>query len=84
MKGLPATLLLLVAFSFGSCTSEYEERLDEAKKLHHKLSLIEESNFISPDDELVNEMNAIEKRIEFLAKVSGNEESFLQEIYGNN
>lgn len=67
--------------SLSSCTSEYEERLEEAKELRERLSLIEESNFVAPNEELTQEIADLEDQIFFLAKVSGNEELFLDELY---
>ena len=79
MKLLGAVLLLFACF-LGSCTSEYEERLEEAKILRERFILVEESNFLSPNHELIKEMRKIESEINFLAKVSGNEERFLKEV----
>ena len=79
MKLINIALLLLIV-SFSSCTSEYEERLEEAKELKARLSMIEESNFVSPNDELMREMEKLESEIGLLAKVSGNEELFLAEL----
>lgn len=70
----------LLTLSLSSCTSEYEERLEEAKALKLQLSLIEESNFISPKRELMKEINELEAEIKYLARVSGNEDLFLSEL----
>ena len=77
---LLGTALLLFTCLLGSCTSEYEERLEEAKILRERFLLVEESNFLSPNPELKNEMQKIESEINFLAKLSGNEEMFLIDI----
>ena len=82
MRLIGATLLLLT-FVLGSCTSEYEERLAEAKLLKERFLLVEESNFVSPNHELVNEMQKLESEIQFLAKVSGNEEMFIIDLNKN-
>lgn len=79
VKLMNIILLSLIVF-LGSCTSEYEERLDEARDLKARLSLIEESNFISPNEDLMTEILEIEAEIFLLAKVSGNEELFLAEL----
>ncbi len=79
MKLLGAVLLLFACF-LGSCTSEYEERLEEAKILRERFLLVEETNFLSPNHELINEMQKIESKINFLAKISGNEEMFMMEV----
>lgn len=81
MKLIQLTLLLLL-FGLGSCTSEYQERLEEAKKLKDRIAMIEESNFISPNEKMREEITSIEEEIHFLAKISGNEELFLSEIFG--
>ncbi len=76
-------LLLFLAvgglFAITSCSSEYSERLDKAKVLKQELSKAME------DQERVglnfnNEIAEIIKEIDFHAKVSGNEELFLQEL----
>jgi len=77
---LLGTALLLFTCLLGSCTSEYEERLEEARVLRERFLLVEESNFLSPNTELVNEMEKIESEIQLLAKISGNEELFLIDI----
>ncbi|NRA10706.1 MAG: hypothetical protein HRT57_01975 [Crocinitomicaceae bacterium] len=79
MRLLATTLILFICL-LGSCTSEYEERMAEAKILQDRFLLVEETNVLSPSGELVNEMAKLELEIEFLAKVSGNEEMFLREI----
>jgi hypothetical protein len=82
MRLIGATLLLFTCL-LGSCTSEYEERLAEAKILKERFLLVEESNFISPNLELMNEMQKIDSEIHFLAKVSGNAEMFLIDLNKN-
>ena len=79
MRLLSVSLLLLV-ISFSSCTSEYEERLEEAKILQARMILVEESLFSSPSKSLVQEIQKLESEIHFLAKVSGNKEMFLSEL----
>jgi hypothetical protein len=80
MRLLGTALLLFTCSLATSCTSEYQERLEEAKVLRERFLIVEESNFSTPSGELTAEMKQIESEIEFLAKVSGNEESFLLEI----
>ncbi len=77
-----SVLLLFFGLNMTSCTSEYQERLEEAKELKEQMTLIEESNFSSPDQHLVSEIREIEQQIFFLAKLSGNEDTFLMEIFG--
>ncbi|MBL4862162.1 MAG: hypothetical protein JKY09_03980 [Crocinitomicaceae bacterium] len=82
MKITYLTLTLLVAL-LGSCTSEYEERMVEAKILKAKLSLVKETNFTAPNHRLSIEIKKILDEINFLAKLSGNKEVFLQEVFEN-
>lgn len=79
MKLMLITFVILLT-TLSSCTSEYEERLEEARALKLELSMIEESNFISPKLELMLEISELEAEIQYLAKVSGNEELFLAEL----
>lgn len=80
MRLFGAVLLLFSCLLAASCTSEYEERLEEAKVLRERFLIVEESNFLTPSGELTVEMEQIESEIQFLAKISGNEELFLHEI----
>ena len=77
---LIGTALLLFTLILGSCTSEYEERLDDAKVLRQRFLVVEETHFLSPNVELVKEMDKIQSEIQFLAKTSGNEDLFMEEI----
>lgn len=84
MKRLTALLLLIVSIVLlNSCQSEYQERLEEAKLLHERLLLIEETNFVAPNEDLITEMKDLREEIHFLAKVSGNEELFLDQVFEN-
>lgn len=69
--------------ALGSCTSEYEERLQEARELQERYLIVEESNMMSPREELADEMRDIQNQIEYLARVSGNEYMFFKELNGN-
>lgn len=76
-------LLLFLAvgglLTITSCTSEYSERLDKAKELKQELSkAMEDKKRIGLD--FNDEIAEIIKEIDFHAKVSGNEELFLQEL----
>jgi len=79
MRLINVSLLLLV-ISFSSCTSEYEERLEEAKVLQARMILVEKSLFSSPSENLVLEIKKIESEIHCLAKISGNKDLFLSEL----
>ncbi len=78
------TLLLLLFVGIGtSCTSEYEERLEEGRSLVNKLEIVEGSNDYVTNGDLSEEIELIKKEILLLAKVSGYEELFMNELYGN-
>ena len=72
---------LLVLLSLPSCESEYEQRLEEARKLKDRITLVEANSEIYEQYDLFNEKQLIEEEIRFLAKVSGNEKLFMKEIY---
>ena len=72
---------LLATLSLSSCKSEYEERLEQARELKVRMSLVEENISIYKKYNLFNEKELLEDEIQFLAKVSGNEKLFLKEIY---
>ena len=72
---------LLVILSLSSCKSEYEERLEEARELKERMSLVEANIAIYKKYGISNEKELLEDEIQFLAKVSGNEKLFLEEIY---
>lgn len=73
-------LALFMSVTLASCKSEYEERLQEARELQEHYLLVEESNMMSPREELIEEMHDIEREIEYLARVSGNEYLFYKEL----
>lgn len=70
--------MLVVIFT--SCTSEYDECLEEAKELRQRYLMVEETNMVSPNEELLKELQKIESEIDYLAKVSGNEQLFFREL----
>ena len=82
MRLLSVSLLLLF-ISFSSCTSEYEERLEEAKIIQSRKILVENSLFNSPSNSLILEIEKLDSEIFFLAKVSGNKKQFLAELKEN-
>lgn len=73
--------LPLIALLLYSCKSEYHERLDQAKELKEKMSLVQASNDIIPRERLIYQINRMKEEIHFLAKISGNEELFLKEVF---
>ncbi len=81
MKLLTVLLLLTIGGLMTSCTSEYEECLVQGLALRNQLALVEQSYSVVSNEELVNEMESIKNEINFLAKVSGNEELFLKQVF---
>ncbi|MBL1279760.1 MAG: hypothetical protein COA33_005785 [Fluviicola sp.] len=77
------TLLLLILLGASSCTSEYEERLQQGKSLKDRLEQVESSSNYLSDNQLEIEISQIKNEINLLAKVSGNEDLFLKEIFSN-
>lgn len=77
---LTALLLLMSAAFYMSCTSEYDERLEEAKELRQRYLIVEETNMMEPNEELLMELEKIESEIYYLAKVSGNEVLFFKDL----
>lgn len=73
-------LIALLTLGLQSCRSEYEERLEEAREIRDRLTLVENRYYMAPSIELREEIQSLEKEIQTLAKVSGDEEQFLAEI----
>jgi hypothetical protein len=80
MKLISVSLLLLVLL-LASCKSEYEERLEQARGLKEKMTMVQASNSLLPRERLIDEIEILEEEIIFLAKVSGNEDLFLLEVF---
>jgi len=57
--------------------------LEEAKALRIKLELVQGTEFYLSNDQLENELVEIKNEIYLLAKVSGNEQLFLKEVFKN-
>lgn len=74
---------LLVLLSLSSCKSEYEQRLEQARKLKDRVSLVEANISLNKRSNLSNEIELLHEEIQFLAKVSGNEKLFLKEVYND-
>ena len=81
MKQLAVLLLLAVGGMSASCTSEYEERLSEGRFLTDRLAVVERSHNLMMNSRLSSEIEEIRNEIRLLAKVSGNEELFLLEVF---
>ena len=78
-------ILTLIGFclSMSSCTSEYEECLQEGKSLKARLTGLKSNEFMYSEEASSLEYKEIVNEINLLAKLSGNEELFLKEIYSN-
>ncbi|MCJ8289820.1 MAG: hypothetical protein HRT58_09170 [Crocinitomicaceae bacterium] len=74
---------LLVILSLTSCKSEYEERLEQARALKVRLSLVQSNISMNEQSNLSSEVDLLHEEIQFLAKVSGNEKLFLKEVYND-
>lgn len=83
MKLRLITLLLVFMGGFTSCTSEYEERLAQGRELKERLATVQESYSLSATDRFDTEITEITNEINFLAKVSGHEQLFLEELFSN-
>jgi len=83
MKPTTILTLTILIFSFSSCTSEYEECLEEGKNLKERLSDLEKKESMISDDFSNVEIKEIYNEIHLLARVSGNEDLFLKEIFKN-
>jgi len=78
-----AIVLLVVLGGFTSCTSEYEERLVEGHQLVSRLKVIEVSDNYNANNHRETKIVEIQNEINFLAKVSGNEELFLATVFND-
>ncbi|MFT5777546.1 MAG: hypothetical protein ACI837_000482 [Crocinitomicaceae bacterium] len=82
MKLISVSLLLLILL-LASCKSEYEERLEQGRELKEKMTMVQASNTLLPRERLIDEIENLEQEIFFLAKVSGNEDLFLTEVFND-
>ena len=76
-------LFIIVGIASTSCTSEYEQRLEEGRILVDRLEKVEGTSDYISDNQFVLEVSAIVNEINLLAQVSGNKKLFLKEIYKN-
>jgi len=66
-----------------SCTSEYEECLQQGKSLKARLTSLESNDLMYSKEASSVEQMEIVNEINLLAKLSGNEQLFLKEIFSN-
>lgn len=83
MKPTTILTLTILIFSFSSCTSEYEECLEEGKNLKERLMDLENNDLMISNDYSNVEAKEIYNEIHLLARVSGNEDLFIKEVFGN-
>ena len=78
-------LLTLIGFclSMSSCTSEYEERLQQGKSLKARLIGLKSNDLMYSEEASSVEEEEIYNEIHMLARLSGNEQLFLKEVFSN-
>ena len=81
MKFYLVSLLLII--SLASCESEYEQRLEQARELKERMQLVESNLATNNAKNLSAELESLQEEIQFLAKVSGNEKLFMQEVFND-
>lgn len=70
-------------FSLTSCTSEYEECLKEGKTLKTRLTGLKSNDLMYSGEISSVEEREIYNEINLLARLSGNEQLFLKEVFSN-
>lgn len=83
MKTILILSAFLVGLSLSSCQSEYSERMAAAIELKGKYMEVKDIMNESNNPNLRPMLNEIEEEINLQAKISGNEELFLKEIWKN-
>ena len=83
MKPTTIVILIISILALTSCTSEYEECLQEGKHLKERLSDLERNDLMFSNDYSNAEVKEIYDEISLLSKVSGNEDLFMKEVFGN-
>jgi hypothetical protein len=83
MKTIAIIGLLFVGLGFQSCQSEYAERMKKAIELKRKHNELRNILIQSEKPTLKTLLSDLEKEISIQAKISGNEEMFLKELWKN-
>lgn len=83
MKTLITLSVFLIGLGLQSCQSEYAERMTKAIELKRKHTALKVMMTESENPGLKNLMSDLEKEISLQAKISGNEELFLKEIWNH-
>lgn len=81
MKTLLISTLVFLLIGLQSCQSEYSERMAKAIELKRKYMDVKSIMIESNNNNLSKTLDEIEEEIKFQAKISGNEELFLKEIW---
>lgn len=77
---LPFSLIAIaIVFLGNSCSSEYSERLSVAKELRSEIDRTLE-NKENLGEVAFEQINDLQEKISFHAKVSGNEELFIKQL----
>jgi hypothetical protein len=79
MKLLFTLLSIVLVFIGNSCSSEYSERLSVAKELRSEIDRTLE-NKENLGEVAFEQVNDLQEKISFHAKVSGNEELFIKQL----
>lgn len=74
---------LLLSLTLFSCKSEYEERLEQGRELKERMQRVESNLANTYAENLFYELQSMHAEIQFLAKVSGNEKLFMQEVFND-
>jgi len=83
MKSLLLLTFIGCCLTMSSCTSEYEECVQEGKNLKARLAGLEQNNLLFTGEASSVEVKEIYNEINLLARVSGNEQLFLQEVFSH-
>jgi len=81
MKILFLLLLAFVGFSATSCQSEYNERMNKALELKKSYFDLKQKVNQTGDEKILVQLVNIKKEIKVQALISGNEETFLKEVW---
>jgi hypothetical protein len=83
MKRITVILLFFVGLGFQSCQSEYTERMKKAIELKRKHTELRNIMNQSENQLIKTLLSELEREITIQAKISGNEELFLKELWKN-
>ena len=81
MKTFFLLLTTFVGFSATSCQSEYNERMNKALELKKSYFDLKQKVNQTGDEKILVQLVNIKKEIKVQALISGNEETFLKEVW---